>query len=76
MYFYAPEHTLLYKARNLAIEKSKGEFLTFLDVDDLWNPKKIELQIKAINENDVQLIYTNYKIFNQFTRKKKMAGMV
>ena len=31
----------LYRARNLAITKAKGEFITFLDVDDTW--KKISL---------------------------------
>ena len=29
----------LYKARNLATQKAKGRFITFLDVDDTW--KKI-----------------------------------
>ena len=35
-YFLAPDHTLLYEARNYAVQKSKGEYLAFLDVDD-WN---------------------------------------
>ena len=39
-YFYAPQHTLLYEARNYAIQKSKGEFLAFLDVDDWWEPTR------------------------------------
>ena len=44
-YFYAPKHTLLYEARNYAIEKAAGEFFAFLDVDDWWIPEKLELQI-------------------------------
>ena len=43
-YFMADEHTSLYKARNLAINKSAGEFISFLDTDDVWDEKKIELQ--------------------------------
>ena len=35
-YFYAPTHTLLYEARNYAIEKASGEFYAFIDVDDWW----------------------------------------
>ena len=41
-YFYADEHTSLYKARNLAIDKSKGDFISFLDTDDLLNQNKLE----------------------------------
>ena len=41
-YFYAPVHTLLYEARNCAIQKSNGELLAFLDVDDTWLPAKLE----------------------------------
>ena len=37
--------TTLYEARNLAIKKSKGEYIGFLDVDDLWIKSKLELQV-------------------------------
>ena len=35
-YYYAKEHTNLFKARNIAIEESKADFFAFLDTDDLW----------------------------------------
>ena len=38
-YFLSKEHTTLYKARNLAIEKSSGDFIAFLDTDDLWHER-------------------------------------
>ena len=47
-YFYADEHTTLYKARNLAIEKSQGELLAFIDTDDIWEHNKLELQVPVI----------------------------
>ena len=34
-YFYAHEHTTLYKARNLAINRAKGDFISFLDVKEI-----------------------------------------
>jgi glycosyltransferase involved in cell wall biosynthesis len=35
-------------ARNLAIERSKGEFVAPLDADDLWDPRKLELQVRSL----------------------------
>ena len=59
-YYFAPEHTLLSKARNLAIENSTGEFLAFLDVDDWWSNDKLEKQIPLFDDQEVGLVYANY----------------
>lgn len=57
-YFYALEHTTLGQARNLAVEKSQGEWCAFLDCDDLWSPQKLEKQIsKTILYPQAVLIY-------------------
>ncbi|MEZ5308597.1 MAG: glycosyltransferase [Pyrinomonadaceae bacterium] len=39
-------------ARNFGAEAATGEYLAFLDADDVWLPEKIELQLKAILESD------------------------
>ena len=59
-YFYAPRFTPLYCARNYAMQKADGEFVTFLDCDDLWCKDKLEKQVKIMLESKCGLCYTNY----------------
>lgn len=40
-------------SRNLGTEKAKGDFIAFLDADDLWSPNKLELQLEALKKADV-----------------------
>jgi len=46
-------------ARNTGINASRCELVAFLDSDDIWLPKKLELQIPAMAGPDVVLSYTN-----------------
>lgn len=50
------------KARNFALKHSKGDYIQFLDADDILLPMKIENQIKLVKENNFpDLIIGSYK---------------
>lgn len=67
-YFYAPTHTLLYEARNHAIEKSVGEFIAFLDVDDWWHSEKLEKQIPLFRDPEVGFVCSKYRVVQEKRR--------
>lgn len=54
-YCLAPEHSKLGKARNLAVAQAKGDWICFLDCDDVWLPEKLEQQIAIIASEDSDL---------------------
>lgn len=67
-YYYAPRHTLLYEARNHALDHATGEFVAFLDVDDWWLPEKLDSQIELFSDADIGFVCSNYLV----SRKKRI----
>lgn len=58
-------------ARNLGAQKSEGEFLLFLDDDDLISPTYIEKCIHVLQSNDdIKIAYTEASIFGRGKSKK------
>jgi glycosyltransferase involved in cell wall biosynthesis len=80
-YYCSRINCSLYKARNLAIKKCKGEFIAFIDVDDKWFKNKLEVQIKKFKNKKIGLVYSNLYLLNDkkktikiFSQKKLPEG--
>lgn len=48
-------------SRNYSIQNAKGQFIAFLDADDLWYPEKLAIQVKAMLKNDVGVSFSSYE---------------
>lgn len=53
------------KARNEAIKVVKGDFMTFLDADDIWFPEFIENSIQTIKNTGIPFVFSSYKRANE-----------
>ena len=50
-----------YQARNLALEKARGKFICFLDIDDLWMPNRLSRYRTFLSQDkNVDIIYSDY----------------
>ena len=64
-YFNDRNHVNLYKARNKALNQVKGDYISFLDVDDMWIPDKLSKQIEIFKDNKkIGFCYGGFKILN------------
>lgn len=58
------EHKNVASARNLGVRKSSGEYLAFLDADDIWDSDKLKTQINYMEENpDIDYSVTKHSLF-------------
>ena len=63
-YFYIPNQGVS-RARNYGIRMARGEFIAFLDADDLWVPEKLEKQLKVFNaDQELMLVFTEHRVFD------------
>jgi glycosyltransferase involved in cell wall biosynthesis len=62
-YFLSPEETSLGKARDCAIREAAGEWLAFLDQDDIWLPHKLAQQM-VLAADGVGIIYGRAILFD------------
>lgn len=52
-------------SRNNSLNNINGEFVAFIDSDDLWLDDKLSNQIEFMNKNDIDFSFTPYELINK-----------
>ena len=61
-------------SRNRGFSHASGEFISFLDADDLWAPNKLEAQLKALEANPQAAVAYSWVDYIDRTGKFSRAG--
>ncbi len=52
------------ESRNRGVETARGEFIAFLDHDDVWLPEKLERQLAVLQANhDAAMVFCDMEVF-------------
>lgn len=53
-------------SRNVALDNATGEYIAFLDSDDLWNERKLEKQIEFMEKNNCDFCFSRYSLIDEY----------
>ncbi len=60
-------------ARNIALKEAQGQYIAFLDSDDMWPEEYLESQILFLSNKDVVIAYGGVQRIDENTKEKKSA---
>ncbi len=62
-------------SRNIGVKNSTGDYIAFLDSDDLWEERKLEVQLSYMLKNDWNATYMSYNCVNNDVGTLEIKGI-
>ncbi|MBP5198163.1 MAG: glycosyltransferase family 2 protein [Lachnospiraceae bacterium] len=59
--FHLEENAGAARARNFALSKAEGRYISYIDADDIWKPEKLEKEILFMREKDAAFVFSGYE---------------
>ena len=64
--YYRQSNRGVSAARNLALDYATGEFIAYLDADDMWYPQKLEAQVAFLDTHkECGLVHTEVSVIDE-----------
>ena len=68
-YFKSKRFKKLGEARKDALLKARGDYIAFLDADDIWKKNKLKIQLNYFNDENIGFTISNSVFFNKNNEK-------
>jgi glycosyltransferase involved in cell wall biosynthesis len=63
-------------ARNLALREARGEFIAFLDSDDIWHESFLKNQLKFMKERDAIIVFSSYRRIDETSKEEILKPFI
>ncbi len=60
-------------SRNVGIQSAKGEYVAFLDDDDMWMPEKLFITLDALQRASEKAVFVYTSVTNQYENRKEVT---
>src|SRR2546422_6336039 len=70
--YHYQKNSGLANARNQALRLSRGEYIAFIDQDDIWLPQKLEKQMALLSVGEAGLVFSDAIYFNMNGKEKRL----